>query len=85
MEMFQALNSCTIVGCLLSPGNLSWYRGITMPHANPELEQLFWDTLEEARKAGYHEDNYDPTKNENFEEFIYPVLTEEERYMLSQA
>ena len=67
------------------PWRPSWYRGVTMPHDNPELEKLFWDTLEEARNAGYHEDNYDPTKDENFEEVIYPVLTQEERYMLSQA
>jgi len=54
------------------PWKPSWYKGVTKPHDKPELEKLFWDTLEEARKAGYHEDNYNPKLKKGYKEFIYP-------------
>jgi len=60
------------------PWHPTWFNGKHAPHAIPELERLFWDTVKEAHEAGYHEDDYDPKLEEGFEEI--PFTSIQRRY-----
>ena len=35
------------------PWRPNWYTGESMEHPRKDLVKLFWDTLEEAKQAGY--------------------------------
>lgn len=48
------------------PWHPTWFQGPSEPHEDPQLEKLFWDTVQEAKDAGYKVEDYDPTKDKNY-------------------
>lgn len=59
---------------LTQPWKPSWFDGVHEPHADKELEQLFWDTVQDARKEGYSIDDYDPRTKPGYTPVKYKVL-----------
>jgi len=48
---------------LTQPWHPSWFQGVHKPHKYPDLEVLFWKMVEEAKAAGYNEDDYNLSLN----------------------
>ena len=59
---------------LTQPWKPSWFDGVHEPHADKEFEQLFWDTVQDARKEGYSIDDYDPRTKPGYTPVKYKVL-----------
>ena len=49
------------------PWKPKWYWGKHRNHRYPELETLFWEKVEEAKAAGYNEEDYKPSSSERIE------------------
>jgi len=60
------------------PWKPSWFNGKHQPHEKPELEELFWSVVEEAKLNGWGEADYDPTTEPGYEEI--PFKTKQRRY-----
>jgi len=55
------------------PWHPSWFAGKHEPHEHPDLEQLFWDTVERAKAEGYKVEDYDPTLDPSYTPVQYNV------------
>lgn len=50
---------------LMQPWKPSWFQGVHEPHTSPDLEKLFWKMVEEAKDAGYKEEDYNLSLDPN--------------------